>query len=116
MCATSEVVVVLPCVPHTTIACLPSIKRSPSTAGNDVSGMPSSCAALTSTWSLPWTLPTTTSSGCHDKFAAAYGIITGTPSAASCSDIGGDTAAPAPPPPPPPPPRQTATPPPPRPP
>ena len=93
MCASSEVVVVLPCVPATTIECLPSSSRSPSTAGNDVSGMPRSWAALTSTWSLPWTLPTTTSSGPQSRFCAPYGIITGTPSAASCSLIGGYTAA-----------------------
>ena len=54
--------------------------------------MPWSCAAATSTWSLPWTLPTTTSSGSQARFSAAYGIITGMPSAASCSLIGGYTA------------------------
>ena len=32
--------------------------------------MPRACAATTSTWSLPWTLPTTTSSGPQSRFAA----------------------------------------------
>ena len=92
MCATSEVVVVLPWVPLTTMLWRPASSCSPSTAGNEVSVRPRSRAAATSTWSREWVLPTTTRSGCQSRLDGENPSNTGIFSAASWSLIGGYSA------------------------
>ncbi len=88
-CARIDEVVVLPWVPATTTECLPSRKSFPNNDGNDSSGILRSVAASTSTWSLRQTFPTTTHSDPQSRFAARKPSKVGTPSSASCVDIGG---------------------------
>ena len=71
-CASSDEVVVLPCVPATTTerACRrPAGTACRTATGTTPAGCCRSCAASTSTWSLRQTLPTTTASGAQSRFA-----------------------------------------------